>query len=147
MDKEFLSEEIKNAMRAKDKPRLSILRLVKNEIDVREKSSGKTLSGPEVVSVLKKVLKQTSETLEGSIKAGTDETRTAMLQYQVDVLTAYLPAQVTGDELEMLIDRVLADGGFTEKRDIGKAIAAVVAETGGNCDKAEVARVVGARLS
>ncbi len=146
MDKEFLAEEIKNAMRAQDKPRLSILRMVKNEVDTKEKDSGETLFGPEVVSALKKVLKQTAETLEGSIKAGTDEARTALLQHQVDMLAGYLPARVTGEELEAVIDRVLANGGFTEKRDMGKAIAAVVAETVGNCDKAEVAKAIGTRL-
>ena len=146
MDKEFIADEIKQAMRAKDKPRLSILRLVKNEIEVKEKTSGEDLSDGDVVATFKKVLKQTEETLEGSIKVDTDADRTAGLQVQVDILTGYLPKQITGDELQAIIDRVMTDGGFTEKRDMGKAIGLVVAETGGNCDKAEVAKIVGSKL-
>jgi len=146
MDKAFITAEITQAMRDKDKPRLAILRLVKNEIDIKEKESGAEMSDADVVATFKKVLKQTGETLEGSIKAGTDADRTALLQLQVDILTGYLPKQVCGEELNAIIDRVLADTGISEKREMGRAIGLVVAETGGNCDKAEVAKIVGARL-
>lgn len=146
MDREFLAAEITRAMREHDKPRVSILRMVKNEIEVKEKAEDIELSDQDIVSTLKKVLKQTGETLEGSIKAGTNAERTALLQEQVDILTGYLPAQVAGDELLSIIDRVLAENAFAEKRDMGRAIGLVVAECGGNCDKAEVARIVGSRL-
>jgi len=147
MNKEFILEEIKTAMRAKDKVRLGILRLVKNDIEVKEKASGVELTDKEVVATFKKVLKQTGETLEASEKAGTDDDRTALLQEQVDILTGYLPKQVSGDPLRAIIDRIMADGGFTEKRDMGRAIGLVVSETGGNCDKAEVARIIGGMLA
>lgn len=146
MDKNLINSEITKAMREKDKVRLSILRLVKNEIDIKEKESGEAMSDADVTATFKKVLKQTGETLEGSIKVGTDAARTALLQQQVDILTGYLPRQVSGDALAEIIDRVLGQSGISEKRDMGKAIGLVVAETGGNVDKAEVARIVGARL-
>jgi uncharacterized protein len=147
VDKQYLNDEITSAMRAHDRTRLAILRLVKNEIDIKEKAEKRELSDEEVVAALKKVLKQTGETLEASIKAATNDERTALLQAQVDILEAYLPAQVCGAELEGMVERILAEGSFTEKRDMGRAIGLVVVETGGNCDKAEVARIVGARLS
>lgn len=146
MNREQLTAEITQAMRDRDKPRLSILRMVKNEIDTREKETGQTVSDEEVVSALKKVLKQTGETLEASEKAGTDAERTALLQTQAEILEGYLPEQVTGDALLAIIERVLDEHGFSEKRDMGRAIGLVVAETGGNCDKAEVARIIGSRL-
>jgi len=147
MDKSFICDEITSAMRAHDKHRLAILRLVKNEIDIKEKEGKREVTDEETVATLKKVLKQTNETLEGSRKVGTDAGRTALLQEQVDILTAYLPQQVTGDALVAVVDRVLAGGGFDGKRDMGRAIAQVVADAGGNVDKAEVARVIGARLA
>ena len=146
MDREFITEQITAAMRAQDKTRLGILRLVKNEIDIKEKASKRELTAEEVVATLKKVLKQTGETLEGSVKAGTNPERTALLQEQVDILDAYLPKQVCGPELAAIVDRVVAEHGFSEKRDMGTAIGLVVSETGGNCDKSEVARLVGAKL-
>ena len=147
MNKGFITDEITKAMREHDKPRLAILRLVKNEIDIKEKDAKRPITDDEVVATVKKVLKQTGETLEASEKAGTNVDRTALLREQVEILTAYLPRQVTGDELLAIIDRVLAENAISEKRDMGRAIGLVVAETGGNVDKAEVARIVGARLS
>jgi uncharacterized protein YqeY len=134
-------------MRGKDKTRLSILRMVKNEIDSKEKESGEELADADVVAVVKKVLKQTNETLDGSRKVGTDAERTALLEEQVAILEGYLPQQVSGDALEAIIDEVMAEGGFTEKRDMGSAIGMVVEKTGGNVDKAEVAKIVGGKLS
>lgn len=147
MNKESINEEITAALRAHDKARVSILRMVKNEINVKEKDTNKLLSDEEVVATFKKVLKQTGETLEASIKVATDDERTAALQEQVDILTGYLPTQVSGDELQACIERVFAENSFGEKRDMGRAIGLVVAATGGNCDKAEVAKIVGAKLS
>ena len=147
MNRDLLNTEITQAMRDHDKLRLSILRMVKNEIETREKDTKEPASDEDVVAALKKVLKQTSETLEGSIKAGTNAERTEQLQAQVAILEGYLPEQVTGDALVAVLDRVLAEHGFAEKRDMGKAIGMVVSETGGNCDKAEVARIIGSRLA
>jgi hypothetical protein len=147
VDKALLESEIIAAMRAHDKPRLSILRLVKNEIDIKERDSRTTVTDEEVVGALKKVLKQTGETLEGSVKAGTNQERTGLLAEQVAILEGYLPQQICGDELSAIIDRVLADNAITSKRDMGRAIGLIVAETGGNCDKAEVAKIIGGRLA
>lgn len=146
MDKALIVSEITAAMRARDKARLSILRQVKNEIDIKEKDTHREATGEEVVAALKKVLKQTGETLEGSIKAGTDDARTALLAEQVAILEGYLPEQLAGEALAAIVERVITEGGFTGKRDMGRVIAAVVAECGGNCDKAELARIAGARL-
>jgi hypothetical protein len=147
MNKEFIVSEITAAMRAHDKPRLSILRQVKNEIDIKEKDAKRDVTDEEVVAALKKVLKQTGETLEGSIAVGTSAERTALLTEQVAMLEGYLPAQVAGEALAAVVGRVVSAGGFSSKRDMGAVIAQVTAECGGNCDKAEVARLAGARLA
>lgn len=147
MDKALITDEITKAMREHDKPRLAILRLVKNEIDIKEKESGVELSDEDVVATFKKVLKQTGETLEGSIKVGTNPERTELLQTQIEILTGYLPTQVTGAALVAVVERVLEAGEFAGKRDMGRVIGLVVAEVGGNCDKAEVAKLVGERLA
>lgn len=147
MDKNLIVSEIKAAMRAHDRLRLSILRQVKNEVDIREKDSGQDATDEEVTSALKKILKQTRETLEGSVKAATNAERTAQLTAQVEILEGYLPAQTTGAELEALVDRMIAEHGLGNRRDMGRAIGLVVSETAGNVDKAEVARLVGERLA
>lgn len=147
MNKETLQAEIVQAMREHDKPRLSILRMVKNEVEMVEKETKQAAKDEDVVAALKKVMKQTGETLEGSRKAGTDDERTVLLASQVAILEGYLPEQVTGEALVAIIDEVLAEHGLSEKRDMGRAIGLVAAKAGGNCDKAEAARIIGSRLS
>lgn len=147
MNKEFLLEEIKSAMRAHDKVRLSILRQVNGEVKNIEVNERREITDEDVVAMLKRVIKQTRETLEGSEKAGTDDERTALLAAQVAILEGYLPSQLSGDQLRELAEKVIAEGGFSEKRDMGKVMGALGSATGGNFDKAEAARVVGALLS
>ena len=104
-----LQDEIKNAMRAKDKPKLSILRQVHGEIKNIEVNERRDITDADVDAMLKRLIKQTKETLDGSIKAGNDQERTDTLTAQVAILESYLPKQVSGDELAALIDEVLTE--------------------------------------
>ncbi len=142
-----LQEEIKNAMRAHDKNRLSILRQVLGEVKNIEVNERRDVTEADVDAMLKRVLKQTNETLEGSIKAGTNEERTATLTEQVAILEGYLPKQVEGAELVALIEKTIAEVGAETKRDMGKVMGALNAATGGNFDKAAAAKEVGSRLA
>ena len=69
----------------------------------------------DVDDMLKRLIKQTKETLDGSIKAGNDQQRTDTLTEQVAILEGYLPEQVSGDALIALIDQVLAETGASTK--------------------------------
>lgn len=147
MQYDELKEEIKTAMKAKDKNRLSILRQVHGEIKNIEVNERRDITEEDVNAMLKRLIKQTNETLEGSIKAANDDERTAMLTEQVAILEGYLPKQVSGEELEALIETVLTETGASTKRDMGKVMGALTAQTGGNFDKAAAAKILGERLS
>lgn len=147
MQYEALQEAIKDAMRAKDKNRLSILRQVLGEVKNIEVNERREITEADVDAMLKRLVKQTSETLDGSIKAGNDAERTAMLKEQVAILEEYLPRQISGDELTALIEKTIADLGAETKRDMGKVMGALTAATGGNFDKAAAAKEVGSRLA
>jgi uncharacterized protein YqeY len=97
--------------------------------------------------MLKRVIKQTKETLEGSIKAGNNQERTDLLSAQVAILEEYLPKQVSGAELTALIDEVLAETGAASKKEMGRVMGALTQRTGGNFDKAAAAAELGGRLS
>ena len=105
------------------------------------------MTDADVDAMLKRVIKQTSETLEGSIKAANNDERTAMLKEQVEILEGYLPKQLAGDELVALVEKTIAELGATTKREMGKVMGALTAATGGNFDKAQAAKEVGSRLS
>jgi uncharacterized protein len=147
MDKETLTAQVIAATKARDKVRLSILRQVSGEVKQIEVDERREVTSADVDAMIKRVLKQTGETLAFSIEAGTDDERTARLTQQVAILEGCLPRQVSGDELAALIDEVLAETGASTKRDMGTVMAALGARTGGNFDKAGAARVVGARLA
>lgn len=147
MTYEELKEEIKNAMRSHDKTRLSILRQVHGEIKDIEVNERREITDEDVTNMIKRVIKQTSETLEGSIKAGNNQERTDMLKQQVEALEGLLPAQLSGDELEALVEKTMAEVGAETKKDMGKLMGALNKATGGNFDKAAAAKLAGQKLS
>lgn len=123
MKYEELKDEIKAAMKAHDNVRRDILRQVHGEIKNIEVNERREVTDADVDAMLKRVIKQTSETLEGSIKAANNDERTAMLKEQVEILEGYLPKQLAGDELVALVEKTIADLGATTKREMGKVMA------------------------
>ena len=140
MTNEELQKEMIAAMKAKDKVRLSIIRQVKAEVKNIEVNERRDVTEEDVNSMIKRLIKQTSETLEMSIKAGTDQERTDNLTEQVKILESLLPAQVSGEELEALIEQVIAELGATSKKQMGQVMGALGKATGGNFDKAAAAK-------
>lgn len=147
MDYQTLQDEIKAAMKARDNHRRDILRQVHTELKAIEVDERRDIVEADVDAMLKRVIKQTKETLDGSIKAGNDQERTDTLTEQVAILEEYLPQQVEGAELMALIDEVLAETGASTKKDMGKVMGALTQRTGGNFDKAAAAAELGKRLN
>ena len=142
MNYQELRDEIKTAMKAKDKVRLAILRQVLGEIKNIEVNERREITDADVDAMLKRTIKQTKETLDGSIKAGNDT-----LAEQVKILEEYLPKQVSGEELSALIGEVLAETGATTKKEMGRVMGALTQKTGGNFDKAAAAKELQSRLA
>ncbi|MDR2493248.1 MAG: GatB/YqeY domain-containing protein [Coriobacteriales bacterium] len=147
MDYQKLLDDIKAAMKAQDKPRLAILRQWHTEVKNIEVDERRSVTSEDVTAMLRRLLKQTRETLDGSIRANNDQQRTETLTTQVSILESYLPRQVQGDELDALIGQVLAGLGTTAKKDMGKVMGALSAKTGGNFDKPEAAAILSTRLT
>ena len=132
MNYQELRDEIKTAMKAKDKVRLAILRQVLGEIKNIEVNERREITDADV---------------DGSIKAGNDQERTDTLAEQVKILEEYLPKQVSGEELSALIGEVLAETGATTKKEMGRVMGALTQKTGGNFDKAAAAKELQSRLA
>ena len=147
MTSEQLHNEMIQAMKAKDKIRLSILRQVIGEVKNVEVNERRDATEEDVNKQIRRLIKQTGETLEMSIKAGNNQERTDTLTEQVKILESLLPAQVSGDELVALIEKTIAELGATTKKDMGRVMGALGAATGGNFDKPAAAKEVGARLA
>lgn len=147
MEYTTLQNEIKAAMKAHDNHRRDILRQVHTELKTIEVDERREVTEADVDAMLKRVIKQTKETLEGSIKANNNQERTDTLTEQVAILESYLPKQVEGDELTALIDEVLAETGASSKKDMGRIMGELTKRTGGNFDKAAAAKDLGSKLS
>ena len=135
------------AMKAKDKARKDSLSMLLSALKNAEIDKRSPLTEEEADAVVKKEIKQTKETLEGSIKAGNNQERTDLLAAQVEILESYLPKQVSGDELIALIEKTLTETGATSKKEMGKVMGALTKATGGNFDKAAAAAELGKRLA
>ena len=147
MTSEELHNEMIAAMKAKDKTRLSIIRQVIGEVKNVEVNERRDATEEDVTKMIKRLIKQTAETLEMSIKAGNNQERTDTLRQQVDILESLLPAQLSGDALTALIEQTIAELGATTRKDMGRVMGALNKATDGNFDKAAAAKEVGSRLA
>ena len=147
MTSEELHEQMIAAMKAKDKTRLSIIRQVIGEVKNIEVNERRDATEADVDNMIKRLIKQTNETLEMSRKAANDQERTDTLAQQVEILESLLPAQLSGDALVELIEKTIAEVGATARKDMGRVMGALNKATGGNFDKAAAAKEVGARLA
>ena len=142
-----LHAEMVAAMKAKDKVRLGVIRLVIGELKNMAAKEQREITEEDVVAQTKRTLKQTAETLEMSEKAGNNEERTATLREQVAALESLLPEQVSGDALVALIEKTIAEVGAESKKDMGKVMGALTKATNGTFDKPAAAKEIGARLA
>ena len=149
MEKAELLDLIKDAMRAQDKPRLSILRQVNQAVKQVEVDERRDATEADLTKAVKKLQKVTAEELDGLRKAGAEShaERIQELSTQADVLSQLLPRQLEGADLEKLADSLIAELDATSKRDMGKVMGALTKATNGNFDKPAAAAYVGSKLS
>ena len=147
MTNEELHNQMVAAMKTKDKVRLSIIRQVMAEVKNVEVNERRDATEEDVNSMIKRLIKQTNETLEMSRKAANNQERTDTLALQVEILESLLPAQLSGDALVELIEQTIAETGATTRKDMGRVMGALNKATGGNFDKAAAAKEVGSRLA
>ena len=149
MKKEELLEQIKLAMKARDKVRVSILRQVNQAVKQVEVDERRDATEADITKAVKKLQKVTAEELDGLRKAGAEShaERIQELSTQADVLSQLLPRQLEGTDLEQLADSLIAQLGATSKRDMGKVMGALTKATNGNFDKPAAAAYVGSKLS
>ena len=147
MTNEELHNEMVAAMKAKDKVRLSIVRQVMGEVKNLEVNERRDATEEDVNTMITRLIKQTTETLEMSRKAGNNQERTDTLTQQVEILESLLPEQLSGDALVELIEKTIAEVGAATRKDMGRVMGALNKATGGNFDKAAAAKEVGARLA
>ena len=141
-----IQEDVKQAMRARDKARIGALRMVTAAIKQIEVDTREDLDDAGVVTVLDKMAKQRRESLEQYEKAGRDDLADQE-RYELDVIATYLPEPLSDDELASLVDEAIAGSGAAGMQDMGKVMGLLKPQVQGRADMKALSGLVRARLT
>ncbi len=140
-----IQADVKDAMRARDKPRLGILRMVTAAIKQREVDERTSLDDAQVMAVLEKMVKQRRESISQYEQGGRDDLA-ANERAEIAVIQAYLPEKLSAQETAALIEKAVAETGADGLRDMGKVMAWLKQQAGPQLDMGAASAAVKARL-
>jgi uncharacterized protein YqeY len=144
--KERITEDMKSAMRAGEKDRLAVVRLILAGIKQREVDERITLDDTQVLAVLEKMAKQRKESIT-QFESGGRADLVAKESAELTLIQSYLPAQLSDAELDALIAEAMASTGATTIKDMGKVMGIVKGKAAGRADMAAVGARIKQKLS
>ena len=144
--RERINEEVKAAMKARDQERLDALRLLLAAVKQREVDERVTLDDAGVTAVVERMIKQRRESIAQYDKAGRADLA-AKERFEIGVLEAYLPQQLTEPEIEAAVAAAIAQTGAQGAADMGKVMAVLKPQLAGRADMGKVSGRVKARLA
>ena len=141
-----IEEELKRARLARDAERRDALSLILSSLRSAEKELQRPLSEDEELQVLQRERKKRVEAAAEFTKAGREELAEKE-ESELDVLEEFMPEPLTEDELEEIVDDVIAEVGATSLRDLGRVMADVMPQVSGRADGSEVSQLVREKLA
>jgi len=143
--KQRISDDMKSAMRAKEKQRLGVIRLILAAIKQVEVDERIELDDAKVLAVLDKMLKQRRDSIEQYTNAGRTELADIEL-FEVDIIQAYMPAALSEAELDAMISEIVSAVGASTMQDMGKVMAQLKPKVQGRADMGQVSQKVKAAI-
>ena len=140
-----ISEDMKNAMRAKDSARLSAIRLLQSAIKQREVDERIELNDGQVIEAIEKMLKQRRDSIS-QYEAANRHDLADVEKFEVTVLQEYLPQALTEDEVAAILEQVISETGASGIKDMSKVMAAVKPLVVGRADMAKISGLIKTRL-
>jgi len=140
-----IQEDVKSAMRARDQKRLTALRLITAAIKQVEIDKRIEMDDQAVLAVLDKMVKQRRDSLEQYQNAGRDDLA-AQEEFELELISVYLPEALGDDELAALIRQTVADTGASSIRDMGMVMNKLREQVQGRADMKAVSNAVKAQL-
>ena len=142
-----LSDALKEAMKAKDKPKLDAIRQVQTEIAKKKSEKGEEATDDLVLGVISSYVKKMTKAVEEYKSLGDRGIEMAeKIQFEIDFLSGWLPEQLSEEDVAKLVDEVLADLGEVDMSQMGRIIGAVMAK-GEGIDGSVVSKLVKEKLS
>lgn len=130
---EQLTNDMKEAMKAKDKVTLGVVRMVKSSVSNEQIKLGHDLTADEELAVLSREMKQRVEELE-SYKDADREDLAEEIQGQIDVLKRYMPEQMSEEAVVAVVKETIAEVGASSNADLGKVMGALMPKVKGKAD-------------
>jgi uncharacterized protein YqeY len=143
--KERITDDMKAAMRAGEKERLGVIRMITSGIKQREVDERISLDDGQVLAVIEKMIKQRKESLV-QFQAGNRQDLVDKESAEIALLQTYLPAQLSGAEIDALIAQAIAATGAASVKDMGKVMGIIKAKAQGRADMAAVGAKIKAKL-
>lgn len=143
--KDRITEDMKNAMRAKDTERLGTIRMITSAIKQREVDERITLDDAQVLAVIEKMVKMRKESI-AQFQSGGREDLAAKEQKEIELLQTYLPEQLSEAEIDKIIADAIAQTGASSIKDMGKVMGIVKQQAQGRADMGTVSGKIKARL-
>ena len=137
---------MKTAMRAKDAPRLSAVRLILAAIKQREVDERKELTDADVVAVVEKMIKQRRESIAQYEQASRKDLADVE-KFELQLLSGYLPQQMSDAEVSQAVEAAIAEAKPTGIKDMGKVMAVLKPRLAGKADMGKVSNLVKNKLS
>ncbi len=143
--KKRILDDIKTAMRAKDKGRLGVLRLISSAIKQREVDERIELDDTQVITVLEKMIKQRRDSIEQFTAANRQELAD-IEKKELEIIQTYMPKQLSDEEISALIDEAIASSGATSAKEMGKVIGILRPKLLGKADMGSVSSKIKQKL-
>ena len=143
--KQRITDDMKSAMRAKEKQRLGVIRLILAAIKQREVDERIELDDAQVLAVLDKMLKQRRDSIEQYTNAGRTELADKEL-FEVAIIQDYMPAALREAELDAMIQEIVSAVGASSMQDMGKVMAQLKPKVQGRADMGQVSQKVKAAI-
>jgi uncharacterized protein len=143
---EEIEDELKDAMKARDAERRDALRLILNSLKSSRKELQRPLSEEEELQVLQRERKRRVEAAE-AFRTGGREEQAAAEERELDVLEEFMPEPLSEDEIDEIVDDVIAEVGATSMADLGRVMADVMPQIAGRADGSQVSQIVREKLA
>ena len=134
------------SMKEQDKFKLGVLRMLKSSLQMEQINFGHDLTDEEALNVIRREVKKRNSSIQEYEKFGKIDT-VQDLKHEVEILESYLPAMLSDEEVEKIIDEVIETFENPDIKSMGKIISLVKEKTNGNADMGKVSAIVKGRLS
>ena len=141
-----LNQDMKEAMKAKDKFRLSVIRMLKGALQKAEIDKEEALTDDEELSILSRELKQRKDSVNEFHEAGRDDLADQTAK-EIEIVENYLPKQLSEEEITQAVKEVIDQVGASAMKDFGKVMGTAVAKLKGQADGNQIQKVAKSLLS